>query len=287
LAFGGVVGGVMSQTETMLLFVLGFCVALFVVLLFARGVWAMMGTWSGWRDHRRQPAAMLELQAERDSLKAEKAMMAQKLEASLNDMKMRMAEQMAEVSRSRNRILDLGQTIKDRDASIARLQAQVDEKISQSQSLQAQIDENGKTLGKAYASVAQREDELSKLQTAHHDLQTALSYREGQIRSLTDESFAMRQLVNLGPAINAIVNPAHGQQASEAERAQVATASFGKQSVVNSFETRFKNGHSDPSPGPDPTKSAALPDGDELDREVSNVLSLADRVRSLQSGMKK
>jgi hypothetical protein len=278
----------MSQTETLLLFVLGFCVALFVVLLFGRGIWAMMGTWSGWREHRRQPAAILELQAERDSLKAEKAMMTQKLEGSLSDMKMRMAEQMAEVSRSRNRVLDLTETIKERDATIAQLQAQLDEKLGLHRNLHEQIEERGKAANLAFATVAEREQEIATMKSALQDLQTALSYREGQIRSLTDESFAMRQLVNLGPAINAIVSQGTNQSAIEpAERAQNASASFAKPAVVNSFEARFAKGNSDLSD--DRKAETIVPQSvsDDVDQEVSNVLSLADRVRSLQSGMKK
>jgi DNA repair exonuclease SbcCD ATPase subunit len=278
----------MSQTETLLLFVLGFCVALFVVLLFGRGVWAMMGTWAGWRDQRRQPAAILELQAERDSLKAEKAMMAQKLEATVNDLKMRMAEQMAEVSRTRNRFLDLNQTVKEREAVIAHLQAQLDEKMGQNQSLTSQIEENVKAINAAYANMAQREQDNASMQHSLHETQAAVMQRDERIYNLMDESKAMRELVNLGPAINAIINPATGQTLAEvgSDRSHRVVAHFAKPAVVNSFDARFANINSSPAPAEDAQDEEAS-ETDDVDREVSNVLSLADRVRSLQSGMKK
>jgi hypothetical protein len=277
------VGGVMSQTETLLLFVLGFCVALFVVLLFGRGVWAMIGTWSSWRDQRRQPAAILELQAERDGLKAEKAMMTQKLEATVTDVKMRMAEQMAEVSRTRNRFLDLTQSIKEKEAVIAHLQAQLDEKSGQNQSLQAQIEENVKAIQQAYANVSERDTEVTRLQQALQESQAGLMQRDERIFNLQDESKTMRELVNLGPTINAIINP--GQAGTEAsERPQAVVTQFTKPAMSHNFEARFAG---TAQYTPVVAKEDSSTDPEDVDREVSNVLSLADRVRSLQSGMKK
>lgn len=274
----------MSQTETLLLFVLGFCVALFVVLLFGRGVWALIGSWSGWRETRLVPAAIRELQAERDSLKAEKAMMAQKLESNLNDMKMRMAEQMAEVSRNRNRLLDLGQTLKERETTITQVQSQADDKSSQLTALHIQIEDNVKAINLAYAKMAQREEEYAKMQDLVKEAQATLQLRDEKIRNLMDETKALRELVATrlpdGP-----VNP---------ERPVLVAAS--PSSLPISFEQRFANsntGH--PMVAEIKTEVAiadtaefdALADRDNVDRGVSNVLSLAERVRSLQSGMKK
>ena len=270
----------MSQTETLLLFVLGFCVALFVVLLFGRGVWALIGSWSGWRETRKVPAAIRELQAERDGLKAEKAMMAQKLEASINDMKMRMAEQMAEVSRNRNRLLDLGQTLKEREATIGHVQSQTEDKTSQLGSLQTQIEENVKAINLAYAKMAQREDEHNKMQNVLKETQATLKLRDEKIRNLMDETRALRELVT-------------GRAGEAAERPLLAPVLVSA-SLGNSFEQRFANSnsgnplvdaHESDMPDIDDLKTSA--ESDSLDRGVSNVLSLAERLRGLQSGMKK
>jgi hypothetical protein len=220
----------MSQTETLLLFILGFAVALFVVLLFGRGLWALMGSWSGWREARKVPAAIRELQAERDSLKAEKAMMAQKLEATVNDMKMRMAEQMAEVSRSRNRLLDLGQSLKEREDSVAHYKQQSEDRQAQILALQAQVEENVKAINLAYAKVAQKDDEMGKL----------------------------RDMPSTATVVNGTPTP-------------------------NNFERRFAAIAGNPLVDVNPSSA----DSEDVDRSVSNVLSLAERVRGLQTGMKK
>ena len=270
----------MSQTETLLLFVLGFCVALFVVLLLGRGVWSIVGNWNSWRDHRRQPAAIRELQAERDGLKAEKAIMAQKLEASLNDMKMRMAEQMAEVSRNRNRLLDIGTTLKERESTISHQKSLLDERAAQIASLETQIEENVKAINLAYAKMAQREDEHLKMQSVLKDAQSTLLLRDEKIRNLNDETRALRDLTNLG----------HATVTAEQTTTQ-STPLFPRQELLLPPETTRGNPFSDLAA--QDTSFEIQSDADsthhneQVDRSVSNVLSLAERVRSLQTGMKK
>jgi chromosome segregation ATPase len=294
----------MSQTETLLLFVLGFCVALFVVLLFGRGVWAMFGSWSGWRELRRQPAAILELEAERDGLKAEKAMMAQKLEASISDMKMRMAEQMAEVSRNRNRLLDTSQTLKEREATISHLSSQLDDRTAAVTSLQTQIEENVKSINLAYAKMAQREEEHGKMQLVLKEAQSTLMMRDEKIGNLVEETKALREI-----ATNYVSNPFNGdgmtnsgsdnRRRSKTQSVPVlaaplstdtfesfpANANSGNPLVhveqlmqANGETLRFENSTDE---------LEGFKEIDNVDRSVSNVLSLAERVRSLQSGMKK
>jgi chromosome segregation ATPase len=286
----------MSQTETLLLFVLGFCAALFVVLLFGRGVWALAGSWSGWREIRRQPAAILELEAERDSLKAEKAMMAQKLEAGISDMKMRMAEQMAEVSRNRNRLLDMGQTLKERESTIEHLVSQMDDKSSTVAALNTQIEENVKSINLAYAKMAQREDENAKMQRLLKEAQATLMMRDEKIRNLVDEAKALREITaNFSPssfrteAEHIGMRDSRLRLASQSQpliAAKGTIENFAAQSIGNPLlaedaETEFlayKTENADDDRGRNQ---------DNLDRSVSNVLSLAERVRGLQTGMKK
>jgi hypothetical protein len=258
----------MSQTETLLLFVLGFCAALFLVLLFGRGLFAVLGQWSGWRETRQQPTAIRELQAERDGLRAEKAIMAQKLEASLSDMKMRLAEQMAEVSRNRNRLLDMGQTVKEREATIAHLQTQLDDKSSLVTSLQSQIEENVKSINLAYAKMAQRDDDHMKMQHVLKDGQSTLLMRDEKIRNLIDETKALRDMVG---------NPL---QSLPTEQPVLGV-------VPNSFEARFANIAAGNPLSNGSELSLADDSSQDVERSVSNVLSLAERVRNLKVGMKK
>ena len=116
----------MSQSEMIMLVVLGFALAFVVVLLFGRLAWNISQKLGAKRYERALPANILELQAERDRLRAEQAMMARKLELRLEDVKMRMAEQMAEVSRNRNRVEIMTKEIASRDESIAQNITEID-----------------------------------------------------------------------------------------------------------------------------------------------------------------
>jgi hypothetical protein len=289
----------MSQTETLLLFVLGFCAALFVVLLFGRGVWALVGSWSGWREIRRQPAAILELEAERDSLRAEKAMMAQKLEATISDMKMRMAEQMAEVSRNRNRLLDLGQTLKERESTIGHLGTQMDDKSALVSSLNTQIEENVKSINLAYAKMAQREDENMRMQKVLKEAQATLMMRDEKIRNLMDEAKALREIAAnySSPSLRAEEDLGNSQDNHKRTLGQiaplvVATGSIESFAAQSGLGNPLLQQNFDPSTElfarkPEVADVQNFSEPDMLDRSVSNVLSLAERVRSLQTGMKK
>lgn len=290
----------MSQTETLLLFVLGFFACLFVVLLFGRGIFTVMGKWSGWRETRKVPAAIRELQAERDSLKAEKAMMAQKLEASITDMKMRMAEQMAEVSRNRNRLLDLSQTLKERENTIGHLQTQFDDKSDQATSLQSQIEDNVKSINLAYAKMANRDEEHAKMQQVLKEAQATLVARDEKIRNLMEEAKALREIVTSYPG-NRLVNSTDevkGNPASAASQNLPPPILVSSSQPTFGFETPtiMVNGN---NPLLIDTSTESLDvseqftnvvdyrETDTVDRSVSNVLSLAERVRNLKTGMKK
>jgi hypothetical protein len=288
----------MSQTETLLLFVLGFFACLFVVLLFGRGIFTVLGKWSGWRETRKVPAAIRELQAERDSLKAEKAMMAQKLEASITDMKMRMAEQMAEVSRNRNRLLDLSQTLKERENTIGHLQTQLDDKATQVTALQSQIEDNVKSINLAYAKMAKRDEEHASMQLVLKEAQATLVARDEKIRNLMDETKALREIATTysGKSFVSELDQNAGQDARFRTGSHLASAPV---LVANShFDATASNANgNNPLLGAEDEGEATFSNNyssvenfatsDSVDRSVSNVLSLAERVRSLQSGMKK
>ena len=134
----------MSQTETILLIVLGFSLASLIALFMGRMVWTMALKLGAKRMQRQVPSTLVGLQAERNRLRAEYAMMAQRLGSQLEAAKLRAAEQMAEVNRHRNRLRQMegGET-----AHTAELHA-----------LRAQV----KSLETALAEAAAREQDLRK-----------------------------------------------------------------------------------------------------------------------------
>ena len=117
----------MSQTETILLIVLGFSLASLIALFMARGLWTAAVKVGARRMQRQVPSSLVGLQTERDRLRAEYAMLSQRLGAQLEAARLHMAEQVAEVSRHRNRLHELEALETNRGADNRRLADRVAE----------------------------------------------------------------------------------------------------------------------------------------------------------------
>lgn len=117
----------MSQTETILLIVLGFSLATLIALFMGRGLWTAGVKVGARRMQRQVPSSLVGLQTERDRLRAEYAMLSQRLGSKLEAAKLQLAEQMAEVSRHRNRMQEIEALEANRGADNRRLSERVTE----------------------------------------------------------------------------------------------------------------------------------------------------------------
>ena len=117
----------MSQTETILLFALGFSLATLIALFMARGLWTAAIKVGARRMQRQVPSSLVGLQTERDRLRAQYAMLSQRLGSALETARMQAAEQMAEVNRHRNRLHELEALEANRGADTRRLAARIQE----------------------------------------------------------------------------------------------------------------------------------------------------------------
>lgn len=115
----------MSGTETVLLIVLGFTLASLVALFMGRMLWTAAVKVGARRMQRQVPSSLVGLQTERDRLRAEYAMLAQRLGSRLEESKLRLAESMAEVSRHRNRIHQMESSEAARMAELRELRTRV------------------------------------------------------------------------------------------------------------------------------------------------------------------
>jgi len=115
----------MSGTETILLIVLGFTLASLIALFMGRMLWTAAVKVGARRMQRQVPSSLVGLQTERDRLRAEYAMLAQRLGARLEESKLRLAENMAEVSRHRNRIHQMETSEAARMAELRQLRTRV------------------------------------------------------------------------------------------------------------------------------------------------------------------
>jgi DNA repair exonuclease SbcCD ATPase subunit len=167
-------GGFMSLTETLMLVALGFALALLMVLLFGRGFWAIATSFGAARKVKNIPVQMLELQADRDRLRAEHAIMSRKLELRLEEIKGRMTAQMAEVSRSRNRVQTLVEQLESSEATVATRDREVAELMAQVQAYTSEIETTKDTLNTFTLDNDQKNREITKLTQSVLQLTTSL-----------------------------------------------------------------------------------------------------------------
>ena len=191
----------MSQTETLMLVALGFVLALLLALLFGRGMWNVAIALGARRNAKNIPVQMLELQADRDRLRAEHAMMARKLELRLEDIKARMNEQMAEVSRSRNRVQSLIQQLETSEATLTIRDREVAALNSQVEAHKADLEAGASTLSQLTASNIGKDLEITKLTQSVSQLTLNLREKNGMVGRLNEELQSSLRLNSMPPVI--------------------------------------------------------------------------------------
>ena len=191
----------MSQTETLMLVALGFVLALLLALLFGRGMWNVAIALGARRNAKNIPVQMLELQADRDRLRAEHAMMARKLELRLEDIKARMTEQMAEVSRSRNRVQSLIQHLETSEATLTIRDREVAALNSQVEAHKADLEAGASTLSQLTASNIGKDLEITKLTQSVSQLTLNLREKNGMVGRLNEELQSSLRLNSMPPVI--------------------------------------------------------------------------------------
>ena len=189
----------MSQTETLMLVALGFVLALLLALLFGRGMWNVAIALGARRNAKNIPVQMLELQADRDRLRAEHAMMARKLELRLEDIKARMTEQMAEVSRSRNRVQSLIQQLETSEATLTIRDREVAALNSQVEAHKADLEAGASTLSQLTASNIGKDLEITKLTQSVSQLTLNLREKNGMVGRLNEELQSSLSLNSMPP----------------------------------------------------------------------------------------
>lgn len=178
----------MSLTETLMLVALGFALALLVVLLFGRGFWAIATSFGARRKVKNIPVEMLELQADRDRLRAEHAIMARKLELRLEEIKARMTEQMAEVSRSRNRMQTLIEQLESSEATVANRDGEIAGLKAQVETYQSDLETASASLSNLSSDNNKKNLEITKLNQAVSEFKLELRERKKEAAGLAEEA---------------------------------------------------------------------------------------------------
>jgi peptidoglycan hydrolase CwlO-like protein len=190
----------MSQIETVMLVALGFAVAALIALFLGRFAWVFALGLGKKRMQRSAPTTIAELRSDRDRLRAEYAMLSRKLELRMTDLKSKLAEQMAEVSRNRNRIDHLISELRTRDKLLH-------ERDNELQSLRIQLGPLETELTARTAAVQQLKEQLRNRDEEIHKLSHTLEKLRAELTERNRQIAAMKKEIADREATGAVLHP--------------------------------------------------------------------------------
>jgi uncharacterized coiled-coil protein SlyX len=293
----------MSQTETLLLVVLGFALATLLALFVGRFAWGLALRIGARRMQKHVPSTVKDLQTERDRLRADYALLSQKLGSHLESVKARMAEQMAEVARSRNRLQALSEDMIAREAAIAERDSEIRRLKERVTNLELGLAEAATAAEGLAVEIAAREARIAKLEgevlnaavapaapvpiaaaAIEPPVTDALQKRIRKLTGLSDEIAGSRQP---DPAAQGVATPELpadlGEKLAEAEReTEKLQAELARLDAAWAGKLQDLEQAAEPAASPRPAGPAAAAPDAGTSPAVANVISLAHRIRSLQ-----
>jgi DNA repair exonuclease SbcCD ATPase subunit len=284
----------MSQSETLLLLILGFATATFLGLIAGRIAWKLAFRLGARQAQRNMPSSMIELQTDRDRMRAEHAMMAKKLELRLGEIRMRMAEQTAEVSRHRNRFEILKQDVAKRDEMLLERNAEIVTLRDNVSYLEAMVEENKKeieTLNESIVEVVVEEEPVVPAVAEPLPTQDRLKNRIKDLVSISKKQnvapLELEQPVGLAES-DVIVKAADSNtlefvaQSESLEEKIVETerAAADLQDELQRLDQAWSEEKPEVEPEP-VSETPSAPEEEKPKSAITNVISLAQRIRSL------
>jgi uncharacterized coiled-coil protein SlyX len=284
----------MSQIETIMLVVLGVVVLMLGILLLGRSIWSVRSGKKPRRIDKSGPKTVSEIQAERDRLRAEYAVMSRKQEIQISSLKTKLTDHRAEVSRNKNKIDELtnelasqNQVLEARDSELTDFRevlSPIESQLAaQTASVQRLKDElRGKTnelerLTNENAGLRQRE---AKKDIAISQLEQRMADAgHGHSRVARNDAALALSSANGGANCKAETPEMKSKQkASQPDAAQKTASSRGSLKTKRTTKGRKVAGKA-----PQNASSTASPKRSKKRK----VLSLAKRIRTLQDEVEK
>lgn len=303
----------MSQSETLMLLILGFSVAAFLGLIGGRIAWKLAFRLGARHTQRNMPSTMIELQTDRDRMRAEHAMMAKKLELRLSDIRMRMAEQTAEVSRHRNRFELLKQDLAKRDEELLERNAEIVTLRDRVSDLETQVEEKDgeiQAMNESLVEVEEVEIVDAKEATGEATPMPTEDRLKSRIKDLVkitkqiskqkkgaplelEQPVAMTETeVIVKPADSSTLEFVAQSEVLEEKIVETERAAEELQDELKRLDQAWSGSETTPEAVPEPVAGEAAaeapaPVEEEKPRSaITNVISLAQRIRSLHKDAK-
>ena len=181
--------------QSILFFALGFLCAGFLALLVAPAIWRRAVALTRKRFEASMPMTPVEIQADKDRIRAEFAMSARRLEMSVKALREKAAEQLVEIGRGREALKGLAVERKDKQQALSELAARTQELHQREEQLRHLSDK----LAQSERMLEKRALELEKLEHMYDDAsfsssnrQIELVARESELESLANDIAVLR-----------------------------------------------------------------------------------------------
>lgn len=183
------------MVQSILFFALGFLCAGFLALLVAPAIWRRAVALTRKRVEASVPRTLAEIQADKDSLRAEFAMTTRRLEISVKTLREQVNEQLVEISRGHEALKGLAVERKDKKQALTELGEKNEQLLHREQQLQQLTDK----LVQAERMMERRALELEKIEHMYDDAsfsssnrQIELVARESELEKLANDISVLR-----------------------------------------------------------------------------------------------
>jgi predicted nucleic acid-binding Zn-ribbon protein len=148
--------------ESIMFFALGFLAASLIALVLLSAVWHRAVRLTTRRIEGAIPVSMAEIQADKDQLRAEFAMSTRRLEASVEQLKLKATEQLAEIGRKNDSVRQLKAEVEEKTAAITSLEAQERALRDKLRSTEEELSARSRELHETESELAAKNSELAQ-----------------------------------------------------------------------------------------------------------------------------
>jgi chromosome segregation ATPase len=155
--------------EAVMFFALGFLAASLIAVFLLGAVWHRAVRLTTRRIEGAIPVSMSEIQADKDQLRAEFAMSTRRLETSVEQLKLKTTEQLAEIGRKSETIRLLKAEVEEKSASVTALEAQERTLRDRLRSTEEELAVKSKNLHEAEAELSSKSNQIVQLSRSLSD----------------------------------------------------------------------------------------------------------------------
>ncbi len=174
--------------STLMLVGLGFFSASLVAILIVPWVWRRAVKVTGKRLQFAAPDSVIEVQADRDQLRAEHALSTRKLELRLQDIKGKLSRQAVEHSENVKLTEQLQVDLEDRDAEIAKRDTEIEQMRASMSPIETELASRTSTVQQLRETIRRLEDKVREQETMIKQTVEAAGLKEAEIEALREAS---------------------------------------------------------------------------------------------------